>query len=157
MQELEVDGIKYRTGGKLSAFEQFHVFRKLTPVISGLIESFSTHKTAREKAGPNGEAEAIDKEFWSAVGPVAKAISEMSKEDSEYVLQTCLKAVQRFAPPNSWVNLTTPQGHMMFEDVDLGSMLQLTYAVLEDNLGNFFRSGLANSSAAAQSLTRSSG
>jgi hypothetical protein len=157
VQELEIGGVNYRTG-KLDAFQQFHVFRKLSPILSGLIESFSR---ARSSVGDgNGSAEespAANPAFWSAVGPVAHAIAEMSQDDSEYILRTCLGTIMRRGTGGgNWARLTTPQGILMFEDLDLGTMLQLAYAVLEDNLGDFFRGGLLSISA-AQSLTPSNG
>jgi hypothetical protein len=158
VQELSIGEVNYRTG-KLDAFQQFHVFRKLSPILSGLIETFSRARTSVAVGNGNDEeSPAANPAFWSAVGPVAHAIAEMSQEDSEYILRTCLGTVMRrgAGPGGNWARLTTMTGVLMFEDLDLGAMLQLTYAVLEDNLGDFFRDGLLSISA-AQSLTPSNG
>jgi len=155
MQELEIDGAKYRTG-QLNAFAQFHVFRKLTPVISGVINSFASISEHQQANGNAADEIALNKQFWSSIGPVAEALANMTQEDSEFVLHTCLRVVQRQMTQNQWVNITAPNGMMMFEDIHLGGMLQLTYAVLEDNLGDFFRQGLV-SSLVGQSPTPSNG
>src|SRR6266566_5255373 len=41
MQEIEINGKNYRVG-RLNAIDQWHVFRKLAPVLSGLGQTFSS-------------------------------------------------------------------------------------------------------------------
>jgi hypothetical protein len=124
MQELEIGMRKYRTG-KLDAFKQFHLVRKLLPLFSGLGETTAT-------LSPSGDAS-----FWNSLGPVAQAISDMSVEDSEWIIKTCLSMCSTFNG-RTWVPVMTPQGDFMFEDMDLQAMLQLAFAVIQDNLGAFF-------------------
>lgn len=125
MQEVEYGGRKYRTG-KLDAFKQFHLVRKLMPLFSGLGESWAQMPANVDQSN-----------FWHALGPVAQAVAEMSTEDSEWCLKTCLSAVSLFNGRN-WVPLMTPAGTMMFDDLEMSDMLQLSFAVLQDNLGSFF-------------------
>jgi len=131
MQEVEYNGIKYRTG-KLDAFKQFHLFRKLMPLFSGMGET-----AAMQVMG--GETEVNENAVrWAALGPISQAVSEMSQSDSEFILRTCLSVCLRQNPTGQWVKFTAPNGELMFEDLDLMGMLQLTFAVIQDNLGNFF-------------------
>jgi len=132
MQEIEYAGIKYRTG-KLDAFKQFHLFRKLMPLFSGMGETAATQAMATDASNTNENAVR-----WAALGPVSQAIAEMSQTDSEFIIRTCLGACQRQNPAGQWVAVTTPQGAIMFEDIDLLGMLQLSFAVLQDNLSSFF-------------------
>lgn len=125
MQELDIEGKKYRTG-KLDAFKQFHLVRKLLPLFSGLGESFANMPAVTE-----GDA------FWKSLGPIAQAVSEMSTEDSEWILKTCLGAVTMFNGHN-YTPITTAQGQLMFDDMEMNVMLQLAFAVIQDNLGSFF-------------------
>jgi hypothetical protein len=141
MQELELGTSRYRTG-RLDAFKQFHLFRKLMPVFSGMGETFSD-------IGPtDGTNVAMDANFWSALGPVATAVAEMSQQDSEFILKTCLHVVSRWNG-QAWVRITMPSGELMFEDIDMMEMLQLTFAVLQDNLSGFFSAPLPNTSEGA--------
>jgi hypothetical protein len=126
MQEMEVEGRKYRTG-KLDAFTQFHLVRKLMPLFSGLGESFAQ----LNNIAPGGN------DWWKALGPIAHAVSEMSKDDSEWILKTCLSVVSVWNGRN-YTPVTTAQGQLMFDDIDMTSMLQLAFTVIQDNLGNFF-------------------
>jgi hypothetical protein len=138
MQEVEIGGHRYRTG-KLDAFKQFHLFRKLMPVLSGMGETFSDMQ---------GEVE-LNEKFWSAMGPVATAVAEMSQQDSEFILKTCLQTVSIWNGTN-WVRITAANGELMFDDIDMMGMLQLTFEVIRDNLGSFFGAPLPNGSAAGE-------
>lgn len=148
MQELEFDGKKYRTG-KLDAFKQYHLMRKLLPLFSGLGESF-----ARQAPLMNGNGEVPQTNFWASLAPISQAISEMSMDDSEWILKTCLTAVS-IHNGRSWAPLTTPNGQLMFEDTEMLTMVQLSLAVVQDNLGSFFPVPLLNASAPAETASPS--
>jgi hypothetical protein len=140
MEELELGGTWYRTG-KLDAFKQFHLFRKLMPLFSGMGETAAV-RIARE-AGANNEVL-----NWAGLGPIAQAVAEMSQADSEFIIKTCLTVCQRKNPTGQWVRVTTPQGDLMFEDIDLQVMLQLSFSVIQDNLAPFFPGRSLNGSGA---------
>jgi hypothetical protein len=125
MQEVEIEGHKYRTG-KVDAFKQFHLVRKLMPLFSGLGETFSQMP---DKVGEG--------DFWHSLGPIAQAVSEMTQEDSEWCLKTCLGAVSVWNGQN-WTPITTAGGQLMFDDMEMPTMLQLAFTVIQDNLGSFF-------------------
>lgn len=139
MQEVEIGGQRYRTQ-KLDAFKQFHLFRKLMPVLSGMGATFSD----LPDSAPGGDMTA-DTRFWSAMGPAATAIAEMSQQDSEFILKTCLQACSRWNG-NNWVRITAANGDLMFDDIDMMGMLQLSFEVMKDNLGNFLTGPLPNGS-----------
>jgi hypothetical protein len=128
-QELQINDISYRSG-KLTAFQQFHLFRKLMPLFSGLGET-AAQNIANAAAG-------VGQVRWSGMGPIAQAISDMSQQDSEFILKTCLSVCTRRNPAGQWGRVTAPNGELMFEDIDMMGMMQLTFAVIQDNLGSFF-------------------
>lgn len=128
MQEVEIDGRRYRTG-KLDAFKQFHLTRKLLPLFGGLGEAYAQMPA---QVGDTRDVRA----FWKALEPIAQAISEMSTEDSEWCVKTCLAAVTMFNGHN-WVPIMSGT-QLMFEDIEMTAMLQLSLAVMQDNLGRFF-------------------
>jgi len=132
-QELQINDIWYRSG-KLTAFQQFHLFRKLMPLFSGMGETAAANivKQASQVGAPD------DVVRWAALGPLAQAVSEMSQQDSEFIVRTCLSVCTRKNPAGQWSRVTAPSGDLMFEDIDLMAMMQLTFAVIQDNLGTFF-------------------
>lgn len=120
MAEFEVNGALYRAG-KMDAFRQFHVARRLAPVVGSL---GSLSQAARNPV--------------EALAPVAQAIAGLSDADCEYVLGTCLGVVQR-QQGNAWANIWNASAKRpMFEDIDLPAMLQIAMHVLQDTLGGFF-------------------
>jgi hypothetical protein len=132
MSELvEISGQQYRIG-RLDAKRQFHVARRLAPLLAGLGGALK------------GEA----KGFAEMVSPIAEALAKMSDEDTDYVLDTCLLVVQRQSG-QGWQSVMVKNGGLLFQDIDLPAMLQLTVAVIQQNLGSFFPGGPSSALTAA--------
>lgn len=125
---VEVGGFTYRIG-KMPAREQFHVTRRLGPAIMGFLGS------AASGGGIMG-----------ALGPIIDHLSKMSDEDSDYVLDHCLSVVHRSQPNGEWAKVRAPNGALMFEDIELPQLINLTRAVLMENLSGFFPAAAAGSS-----------
>lgn len=131
MTEFEINGVQYRSD-RMDAKKQFHVARRLAPLLAGLGGAIKG-----EKAG-----------FAEFVGPIADAVSKMSDEDTDYVIDACLRVVQR-QQGQTWQAVTSRGGDLMFDDIDLPVMLRLTVAVIQQSLGGFFPGGPSASTAAA--------
>lgn len=138
---IALAGHNYRIG-KLSAMQQFHVLRRLAPLLKGFVEVFrdavSQGKSGADLASliRSGELNPL-----SAVEPIVEAISSMSDVDGEYVLNACLAVCARQVEGGrGWAPLRN-SGGMMFADIDLQTMMTLTWKVLESNLAGFFSSG----------------
>lgn len=124
--EFEISGNNYRSG-KLDAFKQFHVSRRLAPVLSGLA------------IAANGS----EADFSAFLQPIAEAVAQMPDADCDYILHTCLGVVQR-QQGNAWANIYAQGAKtLMFDDIDLAAMLQIAAKVIQDNLAGFFSAGVA--------------
>jgi hypothetical protein len=124
--EFDIAGNTYRAG-KMDTFKQFHVSRRLAPVLGGLA------------AVAGGDV----KDFTAFLQPIADAIARMSDADCDFILQSCLGVVQR-QQGNAWSPVFAGAGKaLMFDDIDLGVMLQIAVQVIQDNLGGFFQGGAA--------------
>lgn len=140
---VTVTGNEYRVG-RLNARQQFHVARRIAPVIA------SISQVAREitPAATNGEMpdepeqeqaeQQLDELAQNRLfAVIAEALSKMSDVDCDYVISTCMSAVQRrqgehFMPV--WnKNADQPQ----FGDIDLPTLMQLSWAVIQENLASF--------------------
>jgi hypothetical protein len=133
MQEKLISGQSYRLG-KLTAFQQLHVSRKVGPLIPTLVPAF----LAMGKQGAG-----LDQlgRLASLVQPFTEAFASMSDEDVEYVAGICLGVVQR-QQGSTWAPIWNQQGKcLMFDDIDLGAMIPLVVQVIVANLGPFI-SGL---------------
>ena len=128
---VEINGQSYRIG-RLDAKKQFHVARRLAPLLAGLGGALK------------GEA----KGFAEMVSPIAEALAKMSDEDSDYVIDTCLAVVAR-QQGSDWAGVMARNGGLMFQDIDLPAMLRLAVAVIQHNLGSFFPGGPSTLTAAA--------
>lgn len=131
--ELTLGSAEYSTR-KLSAIQQFHVARRLAPLLwalgEGLVQALSSGKSEISVDG-------VDANGLFALKNVADMVAQMSDADSEYVLNTCLSVVRR-KQSGGWANIQASGGGLMFDDIDLQTMMQLAVTVIKENLGNFF-------------------
>lgn len=123
MSELEVLGAFYKVG-KMNALTQLHVGRRLLPALVAV-------GIKAEDLGKRDSVGLVD-----FMEPAVRLMGSMSDEDVNYVLFRCLAAVtrksgERYAPVVNGERL-------MFEDIDMPSMVRLCAAVLQENLGGFF-------------------
>lgn len=160
---VELGGHVYRIG-RLTPMKQFHVARRLAPLLQSLVMETSgavdemvqagiglpgslgsaAKEPAKDQDAPTeGDEAGADEEsgtmrqLMSYIGPLLMKLAEMSDEETEYVLKTCLSACSRqqergFAP------VVTAQGDFMFMDITLVEMLNLTREVVQTNLADFF-------------------
>lgn len=125
--EFEIKGVQYRTA-KLSVFDQLKVSRKLLPVLAGVLADFQGIKAAAE----GGD---VYKAMETALPKIADSLADMSEEDTNAIIFPCLSVVSR-QNGKSWAPVMS-QGELMFDDIDLMSMLQMVGRVVGDSLGNF--------------------
>jgi hypothetical protein len=148
MSETEINGHVYRIG-TMSAKKQWNVARRLMPVLAEIV------KAGRDlPQPPNGDSAPAEnaEAFLDKISePLANAFSSIKDEDSDYVIDQCLAVCDR-QQGTGGVTIWAPLmrgGTLMFSDLDMTTMLSLTFATIRENLGNFFSSDQPNSSAAA--------
>lgn len=125
--EFEIKGVNYRAS-KLSVFDQLKVSRKLLPVLAGMLGNFQSIKTATQ----GGD---VYKALETALPKIADSLAEMSEEDTNAIIFPCLSVVAR-QNGKVWAPVMS-QNELMFDDIDLMSMLQIVGRVVGDSLGNF--------------------
>ncbi len=118
--ELEYNGFHY-TFTKLTVMEQFNLSRKLLPMLSGMQNAVISGAS---------ETEAFDK--------MANAISAMSDEDSKNCINGFLKSIKRKTENGIFPLIV--DGNIMYNDIDLASMLFLVFKSMQFNLSDFFGS-----------------
>lgn len=139
MIEFEINGVQYR-GGKLDTFKQLHVSRKVAPLVPKVLPAFAAI-ASRRKAAATDDVGIIAE----ALQPVADVLSEMSEQDVEYIFSNCLSVVQR-KQGKDWARVWS-NDTLMFDDIDLPTMTQITMKVIWDNLGPFISGLLAKQTA----------
>ncbi|MBH2533870.1 hypothetical protein I5Q27_00190 [Serratia marcescens] len=126
--EFEIKGQQYRAA-KLNVFEQLKISRKLLPLLSGLLSEISVIRQL--KSGQISIEDAIK----TALPAIAQALSAISEEDSNAIIHPCL-AVVSVQQGKSYAPIFN-NGQLMFDDIDLMSMLEIVARVVGDSLGNF--------------------
>ena len=124
---VTVEGHTYSIG-RLSAMTQFHVARRIGPMVSSGILSLALLKGGASK-----------EEMLMAATPALNVLSQMTDEQSEYVIGACMAAVKREVG-GKWAPVTAPNtSAMMFDDIDMGTLLHLTWEVIQHNLASFLK------------------
>jgi hypothetical protein len=127
MAEVQLAGYTYRTG-RLNAIQQWEIFRRLGPVLPMLSAAF------------RDGAEATPGARW-IMGAVTGQLSQLAQADSDYILQASLAVVERLDPTvQRWFRVSAANGtsSLMYQDIDLLTMLELMDQVLQENMAGFF-------------------
>lgn len=121
--EQVIENETYRTGG-LNAKQQFHVARRLAPIVAAM------------QTGQNL--------FQSLADELAK----LPEEDVDYIMRTTMSVVTR-KQGDQWVRVWNNAADLpQFSDMKAGTLLTLLVVTLQDNLGGF-TTGLDGSGALA--------
>ncbi|MEN6629819.1 MAG: phage tail assembly chaperone [Sulfuricella sp.] len=137
MLEFQIGGKEYRAQ-KLDAFEQLHVSRKIAPLLPALIPIFVN--IIKDKKSALTDLASLAE----LIAPFTEGLADMSNEASEYVVSTCLSAIQRKQGDN-WTPVWSKSGKCsMFDDVDMSSMIPMIIKVIQDSLGPFIRGMLTS-------------
>jgi hypothetical protein len=130
--DFEVGGHKYQSG-KMDAFAQLHVMRKLAPVFAAM-GSLSSVAAAFSAPGEKDGGEAAGK----TLSLLAEAVSSMSEEDFNSVLSKCCAVTSRKVGEAGYAPLwDAGAGRLMYSGITGLDLLQIVAAVISDNLGNF--------------------
>ncbi|AJK46293.1 phage tail assembly chaperone [Burkholderia plantarii] len=130
--ETDLNGTRYQIG-KLSAMQQFHVSRRIAPVLPPLILAYFELQEFELPLVKNLAPLA------TSIEPVLEALARMKDEEAEYVIGACMRVVER-RHGNGWARVwSTTQDICMFDDIDMGVMLNLTGRVIIENLGPFIQ------------------
>lgn len=145
MIEFEIEGKQFRFD-KLTAMQQFHVSRKISPLIPPLMPIF-----AEMQKGKGVKNNATDLDNLEILGPLlqpfADGLAGMSDDASEYVFGTCLGAI-RYQHNGNWIPMWSVQGKtaMVMELNDVSLLLRLVVRVITESLAPFITGFLTNAS-----------
>jgi hypothetical protein len=127
--EIVVDQKTYRIG-TMSALAQFHVSRRLAPMLAAVGISLQSLS-----AGLKKQTKDASLDFSASLVSAARIMAQMTDEEVNYILFTCLGVVHR-KEGEKWALVVHDQ-RLMYEDINMPGMLRLTIEVLRENLANF--------------------
>ncbi len=118
--ELELDGHTYRVG-KLDARAQFHIVRRLAPILGELAPALQGGKGGME-----------------ALPAIASAVARLSDADADYCIFGLLKVVSRKQPNGLGYGPVATENLLMYDDIGMPQMLKLAWEALSFNMSGFF-------------------
>ena len=123
--DIEVKGRWYRIG-KLDARTQFHVLRRLAPVLGEILPLIRVAKD-----------EDVKEAVFDALEPLSTALAQMKDEDADYCLDHLLATVYKREGDSAYSPVIV-NGSLAYADMDMPMMLQLAWKALMGSLGSFF-------------------
>jgi hypothetical protein len=130
--------------GKIPAMTQFHIARRLAPLLRGAVGMDLTGLSIIRNAA--GEPVSLDGDAGAALGPLLDVLAALKDEDVEYVINSCLNAVSMKQPGGAYAPVRA-NGVVMFP-LGLPTMLHLSFEVIRENMSGFI-DGLRSGSAGA--------
>lgn len=151
---ITISNKKY-TIGRLNALDQFHVSRKIAPIIPTIIPIISevakgdlSKVIESIESAEDENLETIDLSnldgLSKALSPLMDAISAMSEADTNLVIHKTLSVVHRDGA------VLCRGESIMFDDLDMMQILPLVIAVIRSSLGNFIQDLLTKASSMKQ-------
>lgn len=119
--EVVVDGQTYCIGA-LDARSQFHIARRLAPLLGELAPI----------------AARADMSAMDALPPLANALAKLSDEDADYCIFGLLKVVKRKQVNGLGWGPVCAGSTLAYHDISMPAMLQLAWHVASANLAGFF-------------------
>ena len=130
-RDFEIGGRKFKLS-KIDAFKQFHIVRRIAPLLSDLLPTMKDVgklKTSTEEE----KLEQISK----FITPIMNGLSKLSDDDANRVLFGLLGAVEVQQSAGNWARVANDQ-MLMIQDIDLPVMLQIAGKAFMFNLSGFF-------------------
>lgn len=133
-RDFEIGGRKFKLC-KIDAFKQFHIVRRIGPLLSDLLPAMrDADKLKNIEALSEGERLEQVAKF---AGPVMNGLSKLSDADSELVLFGLLASVEMQQATGNWSKVAS-NSMLMIQDLELPVLLQIAGRAFVFNLAGFF-------------------
>lgn len=133
-RDFDIGGRKFKLC-KIDAFKQFHIVRRIGPLLADLLPAMKDMGNA--KAVENmSESQKLD-HFAKIAAPIMTGLSKLSDADADLVLFGLLAAVEVQQAAGNWARVSTGS-MLMIQDMELPILLQLAGRAFAFNLSGFF-------------------
>lgn len=125
--------------GKIDAFKQFHIVRRLGPILGDIIPIAQKLKGLDKNSDELSEQDKFDK-IAELISPIMGGIAKLSDEDANLVLLGLCSAVELYqdAPLNCWAPISDGK-HLRIQTLELPELLMVAGKAFAFNLTSFFR------------------
>lgn len=118
---------------KINAMKQFHVVRRIGPILSEMIPAMQEITSKKQENLSEEEKLEMAAKF---AGPIMNGLSRLSDKDSEFVLYTLLASVE-IKQEGNYARLVVNDA-LMFDNLGLSLLLQVAGKAFMFNLSGFF-------------------
>lgn len=135
---IELKGRKF-SFLKLSASMQFHVVRRIAPILAELLPQLS--KSSISDISKLSESEKLQN-IATFVTPIMMGLNKLTDIEADYVLYTLLHAVEMQQATGNWIRIAQPPTPLSpplltVQDMELPDMLMLAGKAFLHNLSGF--------------------
>lgn len=134
-RDFEFGGRKFKLC-KIDAFKQFHIVRRIGPLLADLLPAMSSMGAGVKNFEALSETEKFD-QLAKFAGPLMTGLSKLSDADADLVLFGLLHAVEVQQAAGNWARVSTGS-MLMIQDMELPVLLQLAGRAFMFNLSGFF-------------------
>lgn len=135
-REFEIGGRKFKLS-KIDAFKQFHIARRISPLLADLLPAMAEiQKVDKKSEAEMNEAQKFE-EFAKIVTPLMHGLAKLSDEDSNRILFGLLAAAEVQQAAGNWTKIAN-DSMLMIQDIELPAMLQIAGRAFMFNLSGFF-------------------
>lgn len=135
-RDFELGGKHFKLN-KIDAFKQFHIVRRITPLLAELLPAMKNISKVNKNAESMSEEERLD-QIAEFIGPIMNGLSKLSDEDSNRVLFGLLSSVEMQQSSGGWARVST-DSMLMIQDLELPVLLQIAGRAFMYNLSGFFQ------------------
>lgn len=133
-REFSIGGRNFKLC-KIDAFKQFHIVRRIGPLLSDLLPAMKGMQNLKNvEALPESEKLDVLAKF---AGPIMNGLSKLPDADADLVLFGLLSAVEVQQAAGNWARVAT-SNMLMIQDLELPALLQLAGRAFMFNLAGFF-------------------
>ncbi len=134
-RDFELGGKKFKLN-KIDAFKQFHIVRRLAPILADLIPAMKNMAATAKNMASASESEKFEA-FAEIATPLLNGLSKLSDTDANLVLHGLLASVGMSQQPAGWAKISNGE-MLMFADMELPILLQLAGRAFSFNMSAFF-------------------
>jgi hypothetical protein len=132
--DFQIGGRNFKIS-KIDAFKQFHVVRRIGPILADLLPGMKELQGVKNFESL-GEGEKLDA-FAKLAAPFMNGLAKLSDEDAERVLYGLLTAVEIQGAGGGWMKISNEK-ILLVQDLELPILMNLAGRALMHNLSGFF-------------------
>ncbi len=138
-RDFEVNGKKFKLG-KIDPIKQFHIVRRMGPVMSEILPAAMDFNRAQKTLNMEDQ-DAVFGEAAKVFAPVMVGLSKLSDADADRVLYGLLASVEVQQSTGNWARVAN-DSMIMMQDLELPVLMQIAGRAFMFNLSGFTSGGV---------------